>query len=329
LFNPLIIHIPLTDQLQETISDFQDFGLVNPLMKDYKEPQKHNNYPNDMNALLFKKRRLLIATKHEKEKVIAPILEKSLGVICFINEDFDTDLLGTFTGEIERTLDPIATVRQKCLLAMKLSNCDLGVASEGSFGSHPSMFFASADDEFLIFIDTKNNLEIIVRELSMETNFNGIEITNEQELLDFADLAKFPSHGLILRQSKSENSNVIKGITSLKDLKNSFHLLHEKFSTVYIETDMRAMYNPSRMSVIENATKKLVEKINSCCPQCNIPGFGIKDTKKGLKCALCNSPTNSTLSYIYTCQHCEHTKEEMYPHEKTTEDPMYCDYCNP
>jgi hypothetical protein len=42
---------------------------------------------------------------------------------------------------------PIATARQKCLLA-KLSNCDLGVASEGSFGSHPSIFIASADDEF-------------------------------------------------------------------------------------------------------------------------------------------------------------------------------------
>jgi hypothetical protein len=57
----------------------------------------------------------------------------NLGVICFVNENFDTDLLGTFTGEIERKLDPIATARQKCLLAMKLSNCDLGVASEGSF----------------------------------------------------------------------------------------------------------------------------------------------------------------------------------------------------
>jgi hypothetical protein len=27
----------------------------------------------------------------------------------------------------------------------------------------------------------------------METNFNGSEITNEQELLDFAELVKFPS----------------------------------------------------------------------------------------------------------------------------------------
>jgi hypothetical protein len=50
----------------------------------------------------------------------------------------------------------------------------------------------------------KNNLEIIVRELSMETNFNGSEITNEQELLDFAELVQFPSHGLILRPSNQK-----------------------------------------------------------------------------------------------------------------------------
>jgi hypothetical protein len=55
----------------------------------------------------------------------------------------------------------------------------------------------------------------------METNFNGSEITNEQELLDFAELVQFPSHGLILRPSKSDGT-VIKGITNLEDLKTLF-----------------------------------------------------------------------------------------------------------
>ncbi|PQB06469.1 hypothetical protein BST83_04240 [Polaribacter filamentus] len=278
---------------------------------------------------MFNGRKLIIATKHKKESVIAPILEKGLGVRCFTDETFDTDALGTFTGEIERKLDPIATARQKCLLAMKMNNCDLGVASEGSFGSHPTLFFASADDEFLIFIDKKNNLEIIARELSMETNFNGSEIENEKDLLEFAESVKFPSHGLILRKSKTDYSDIIKGITKLQDLKKAFHLLYKNFNGVYVETDMRAMYNPSRMTIIENATKKLVDKVNSCCPQCNIPGFGVTDAKKGLECSLCGSATNSTLSYIYICQHCQYTKEEMYPHKKSTEDPMYCDYCNP
>jgi hypothetical protein len=127
---------------------------------------------------MFKGRSLIIATKHEKEKIIGPLLENSIGVISFVDPNFDTDMLGTFSGEVERELDPIATARKKCLLAMELSNCDLGIASEGSFGPHPSLFFVSADDEFLIFIDKKNDLEIIVRELSTETNFNGSKIKN-------------------------------------------------------------------------------------------------------------------------------------------------------
>ena len=32
------------------------------------------------NSLLFKGRKLVIATMHEKERVIAPLLEKNLGV---------------------------------------------------------------------------------------------------------------------------------------------------------------------------------------------------------------------------------------------------------
>jgi hypothetical protein len=278
---------------------------------------------------MFKDRKLIIATKHEKERVIAPLLEKALGVLCFVNENFDTDVLGTFTGEIERKLDPIATARQKCLMAMELTNCDLGIASEGSFGAHPSMFFVSADDEFLIFIDKKNNLEIIARELSIATNFDGKEIKNEKELVEFAHSVNFPSHGLILRKAKDENDAVIKGITEINHLKEAFIELFDKFKSVYAETDMRALYNPSRMKVIKTATQKLITKINSLCPQCSKPGFGVTDARRGLKCSLCGSPTNSTVSYVYVCQHCQYTKEEMYPHQKTTEDPMYCDYCNP
>lgn len=49
---------------------------------------------------MFKGRNLLIATKHEKEKVIAPILDKELGVNCFVVTNLDTDEFGTFTTVI-------------------------------------------------------------------------------------------------------------------------------------------------------------------------------------------------------------------------------------
>lgn len=278
---------------------------------------------------MFIGRKLLIATKHEKEKAIAPLLEDKIGVQCFVAENFDTDVLGTFTGEVERKDDPITTARNKCLMAMELNNCDLGIASEGSFGPHPAIFFVHADDEMLLFIDKKNDLEIIVRELTTDTNFNGGEIKTEKELKDFSKQLKFPTHGLIVRKAKEDFTEIIKGITDWEKLKTTFHYFLEKYGVAYVETDMRAMYNPTRMKAIERATKKLVDKINSYCPQCQTPGFGITDRKEGLGCMQCNFPTRSTLSYIYTCQKCAYTYEEMYPNKKTTEDPMYCDVCNP
>ncbi|GBL35844.1 hypothetical protein EMGBS15_14390 [Filimonas sp.] len=47
------------------------------------------------NINLFEGRRLLVATKHGKEQVIAPILESALGVICVLPSNLDTDVLGT------------------------------------------------------------------------------------------------------------------------------------------------------------------------------------------------------------------------------------------
>ena len=153
---------------------------------------------------LFKDKKFLIASKHEKEKVMAPLLEAELGVKCIVAENFDTDLLGTFSGEVERKDDPITTARNKCQMAMQQYGCDLAVASEGSFGAHPQMFFVPADDEILLFLDKKNGLEIIARELTTDTNFNGDEMQTEKELKEFAKRVKFSSHGLIIRKSKED-----------------------------------------------------------------------------------------------------------------------------
>jgi hypothetical protein len=278
---------------------------------------------------MFKNRNLLIATKHQKEKVIAPIFESELGVKCIVNNTFDTDTLGTFAGEYKRELDPILNAKEKCIRAMKEYNCDLAIASEGSFGPHPAIFFVSADDEFLILIDTKNNLEIIIREISTDTNFNAKEIKSTQELFEFAEKSGFPEHAIILRKSPKENIDIFKGITDYNYLEKIFRNLYGKYNTVYAETDMRAMYNPKRMEVIKKATEKLVERIKSICPNCEKPGFGVTEIVKGLKCKLCGSPTNSTLSYLHSCNHCSFTKEELFPNNKTKEDPMFCDNCNP
>jgi hypothetical protein len=277
----------------------------------------------------FEGRTLVIATKHKKETVIAPILEKHLGVKCFVPDDFDTDALGTFSGELERKEDALSTARTKCLLAMEKTQCDLGIASEGSFGPHPTIFMAHADEEFLIFIDKKNNLGIIVRELSLDTNFNATTIQCFQNLVDLVQKVGFPEHAVLLKIAEKGVTTAVKGIQSWELLEESYHLLSTSNSHVVAETDMRAMFNPTRMKVIEKTTQKLIEKIKSFCPICNTPGLGVVDIKSGLPCKWCNSPTNSTLSFIYACKKCDYKNEVLFPHQKTKEDPAYCNYCNP
>lgn len=277
----------------------------------------------------FAGRRLVVATNHQKERVIAPMVESALGVRCLLPDDLDTDQLGTFTGEVERTLDPLGAARQKGRMAMDLTGCDLAIASEGSFGPHPHLFFTPADDEVLLLLDRKHDLEISVRVISTETNFAGTAVGTEEELLRFAAMARFPSHGLILRSAAGQTTGLLKGITTYGQLLPAFHALLATFGSAYVETDMRAMHNPMRMKVIEAAAQKLVDRAQSHCPTCDTPGFGRSDVKTGLPCGLCGLPTRSALADVYRCQRCDHTEERSFPRGLEREDPMYCDFCNP
>ncbi|MFM2206520.1 MAG: hypothetical protein RL213_495 [Bacteroidota bacterium] len=286
--------------------------------------------PTETNgAGIFRGRKLVIATMHRKEDAIAPSFLKMLGVEHTVPTGFDTDELGTFTGERIRTDDPLTAARTKCQMAMDLCGIDLGVASEGSFGPHPYLIFVPADEEILVFKDRKNDIEVVHREISTETNFSGADIKDPGELEAFAAKAGFPEHGLILRNGKELSDVLEKGINSTDRLYEVFHRIRQQFGNVYVETDMRAMFNPTRMKVIERATTGLLEKIVSCCPGCGWPGFTVKEVKEGLPCGDCGSPTRSTLALVSRCNRCNHLEIRMNPHDKSHEDPMYCDHCNP
>jgi len=278
---------------------------------------------------MFQHRKLVIATKHGKESVIVPLVEEALGVQCIVLESFDSDQFGTFSGEVKRNQDALETARMKCYAAMDAAVCDLAVASEGSFGPHPIYFFAQADDELVLFVDRRNGIEIWARELSMETNFNGKEVRNAEELMEFAQGIGFPEHAVILREGSTGTECMHKGIHSSESLHGAFIELMQRFGTAYIETDMRAMHNPMRMKVIELATTKLVKKILSVCPSCAWPGFDVTKHKSGLPCSDCGMPTQSTLCHIYSCASCGFSREHVYPKGKETEEPRFCDYCNP
>jgi hypothetical protein len=276
---------------------------------------------------MFDSRKIVVATMHHKEQVLLPLFESEWNMLGVCTTDLNTDLFGTFTGEIERQHSPLETARQKCLRAMDLTNVDLAIASEGSFGPHPTLFFVPADEEWLVLIDKKNGYEWVHRELSTNTNYNSKLISEESELLDFARQALFPSHALIL---KGENSKLsFKGICNLEELVEKFKLILQKEGHVLVETDMRAMCNPTRMNVIQMAGQKLIQKLKNLCPSCTHPGFGVSRAVAGLPCEICGFPTASTLMFIESCSRCSLEKEMVHPHGKSFESAMYCDLCNP
>ena len=277
----------------------------------------------------FEGRRLVIATMHGKEQVIAPSLTQALGVEVVVAHELNTDQFGTFSGEVERESDPLETARRKCRTAMALHHCTLAIASEGSFGPHPYLFFVPADDELLVLLDAENGWEFKARELTTQTNFAGASLQAWHDAEQFARNVLFPSHGLIVRKEAGNVADMVKGVSDWDTLKKLVEKYIEAYGRVFLETDMRAMMNPSRMSVIETATKKLLAAIERLCPQCRTPGFDVAQVIEGLPCSQCGAPTRSVLALEYECQHCHYKEQKQHPGGKHQEDPMYCDWCNP
>lgn len=265
---------------------------------------------------------------HEKERVIAPILQDAFQLSCSVPK-LNTDLLGTFTGEVKRIDSALITARKKCHLAMDISKCDLAIASEGSFGMHPNIPFAPANEELVLLVDKRHHFELIGKHLTTATNFAGELVCSFSEAMAFAERAGFPSHGLIIRENGKESDCLEKGIVDPQLLIQVVCAALNKRDHVWIETDMRAMFNPTRMKAIEQATLNLVEKLTSYCPKCGTPGFWITDYRAGLPCSWCHQPTESTLATIWGCTACSYSEEKKFPHQKYEEDPMYCGFCNP
>lgn len=283
---------------------------------------------------LFMNRKAVVATMHKKEQVIAPILESELGLKIVVPKNFNSDYFGTFTNEVERTGDQLEAAKQKVEVAMLQSGLNIGVASEGSFGPHPFFSFAPFNRELVLFVDKELDLEITGYIANSETNYAQKVVKSFEEAYEFAQSIGFPEHGVnIKKNAKTINSKeIIKGITNVDQLRSSvssFFSVNQSQETIFIETDMRAMYNPTRMKNIKLATLDLLTKLNSLCPSCETPGFKVIEIKKGLRCKLCERTTDSIRSHIYECSKCHFQEEVLFPNGKQHADPTYCNFCNP
>lgn len=184
-----------------------------------------------------------------------------------------------------------------------------------------------------MLIDQEKDIEITGIAGTTETNFGEKVVRDFDEAYQFALEKGFPQHGMIVKTLGPDKKpkRMVKGITKVEELRDSFQSVSKESNKeeIIIETDMRAMYNPTRMKNIEAATKDLISKIYSLCPSCSQPGFTLIDKKKGLPCSWCGLPTELILAEIFNCKKCGLTEEKLYPGGKDKAEPTYCNICNP
>lgn len=272
----------------------------------------------------------VLATMHGKEAVISPLIETELGLEVQLPSGFNTDTFGTFTRDIRRAGNQLEAARKKALAAMKVTGLDIGLASEGSFGAHPSVPFIPSNLEIVVLIDSKNDIEIVGHCRTSSVRVQGKEITTPDEAVHTALSWGFPKQGVVLRLSEKSNRHMYKELTATEDLLATSQKLLSKWRvrSLFIETDMRAHRCPERMKSIETATADLIKNCKSLCPKCSTPGFVITDVVNGLQCGNCGLATDLVKETIYSCRKCEHS--EIRPvADKQYAEPGECQWCNP
>ena len=98
---------------------------------------------------------------------------------------------------------------------------------------------------------------------------------------------------------------------------------------IYIETDMRAQFNPSRMKVIGELAEKLAQRLSTHCPTCDTPGWGKVRVVTGLPCSWCGSETERTKHEVFGCVNCSYQETIEPPNGLKQAEPVHCQYCNP
>ena len=274
-------------------------------------------------------KKVSLLTKHGKEKIIVPIIERNLGFRIELINSFDTDELGTFDRTIEREGTQLQTVRRKAHIGIDFSNNNIGIASEGSFVPDPFSGFMPWNIEMVIFVDDLHGIEVVGMAQGSAMSMNRL-VRDFDTLLDFADQAGFPSHYLMVRPEHEDDPRVQKGISNLEDLKSAFIRAQSesKNGKVFVENDLRAFCNPTRQRMISQAAEDLAQKLKSMCPQCQSPGYWKTKAEPGLPCKDCGLPTKLPVCEIWTCKYCEYELHQPV-NSNIHAEPAECSSCNP
>lgn len=276
----------------------------------------------------YSNQRASLLTKHGKETVIAGVMHENLGLEIIHVDSFDTDLFGTFTRDVDRLGNQIEAARAKAIKGAEIADTKLGLASEGLFTGDPFLGTFPWNNELVILVDKYNALEITGFSSNYAQSYSAL-VSPGDDIEEHLKKAAFPSHHLVLRSDSAASKDFQKGISSRDEFDELIKYCFKKSESgkVFLENDLRAFANPTRMENIRTATLNLAEKMRSLCPACRCPGFWITNTIPGLHCVACGNQTKEIKAKVYACKKCSHV--EMVKSKELFADQGKCDFCNP
>lgn len=273
--------------------------------------------------------KVVLTSKHDKYHLIAPVLGGTLEMEV-LNHVADTDVLGTFSGEIERQLSPRQTAILKARIGINALGIELGIASEGSIGPDRQLQFSNSNLEYLVLVDTVNQIEIVETYQSFDIVAQKLVTDPEVDISDFLMQAKFPDHKIIVSPNLGGQPFFRKGIGTLRELEQAMRdmAIISPDNQVLLQSDFRAHCSPSRQRNIRKAAELLEIRLQSLCPYCRLPGWGKIGVRRGLECAQCGIHVSDAIrSENYGCAGCEEVEQRDLP--QSMADPASCQNCNP
>jgi hypothetical protein len=267
--------------------------------------------------------RAALLTRHEKGAVVAPVLRSALGIAVVETDGFDTDQLGTFSGEVERELAPLECATRKATIACSLTGCDYGLGSEGTFGAGPLGAIFTWNTELLAWHDRQRGFTVIGR-AEGPSSARRVDVDSVEAACRLT--AGFPAgQAAIVRSARGIRKGLLGPDAVRAALEDWFGAALSE--AVTIEYDLRAHHCPERRERIAAAARDLVRRLQSTCPVCARPDFVPDHGEPGLPCRDCGTATARILRRRARCRGCAYERE--YPAEPAVADPFDCEYCNP
>ena len=267
--------------------------------------------------------RISLLTKHDKSSAIQPALTSCDFLVNTIDH-YDTDQLGTFTNEQKRIKSQQDTALYKAQLGAQLGNTRYGLGSEGSFGPDPFLGMTPWNIEVLAWWDATEQHAVYAVMQGPETNYAQKSVRYVSEALQFLGRSKFPAHGVIV--GKPGESCFNKDIDDTAKMEALLQNSLQHGAQVWLETDMRAHRNPTRMRMIERCAKRLAAHLRCLCPACSRPGYVATSHIAGAICESCGNATSVTRAEIFSCSACAHHEQRVLPGLAPS---SRCDHCNP